>query len=195
MVRLIFRLIYWLQGWKTVLAPEVNIEEVRKCVILAAPHTSNWDIVFAKEGCRRMGIKMRFAIKREWMKFPLNIGLGPMGAIPIDRRPKDKRDKKISMVDAMAKLFEGRDELAVMIPPEGTRSLTTKWRTGFYYTAMKANVPIVLCYVDFAKKEAGAGKIIYPTGDVEKDMKEIMAFYKNITPKIPELFALDERYI
>ncbi|MEH0153962.1 1-acyl-sn-glycerol-3-phosphate acyltransferase [Limibacter armeniacum] len=195
MVRLIFRLLFWLKGWKIKVHPEVDLNQARKSVILAAPHTSNWDIVFAVEACRQMGIKLRFAIKREWMRFPLNIAIRPMGGIGIDRRPKDNRKKKLSMVEAMVNLFEGRDELAVMVPPEGTRSRTEKWRTGFYYTALEAKVPIVLSYLDYKNKEAGIGRILHPSGDLEKDMNEIMTFYKDIPPKFPEMFALDPRYV
>ncbi|PWJ40904.1 1-acyl-sn-glycerol-3-phosphate acyltransferase [Sediminitomix flava] len=193
MVRLIFRLLFWLKGWK------VNVpftkEEMRKSVMVAAPHTSNWDIVFAVEAFRQMGVKLRFAIKREWMFFPLNLAIGPMGGIGIDRRPMNKRDKKLSMVDAMVRLFDQYDELAMMIPPEGTRSLAKRWRSGFYQVALQANVPIILGYLDYKNKEAGATKMIMPSGDFEKDMREIMEYYKGIEGKFPENFALDKRYI
>ncbi|GAA4821944.1 lysophospholipid acyltransferase family protein [Algivirga pacifica] len=176
---------------------EVDLEQVKRSVALAAPHTTNWDLVFAVEGCRQVGVKLRFAIKREWMRFPLNIAIRPMGGIGIDRRPKDGRTKKLSMVEAMANLFKTRDELVVMVPPEGTRSKVEQWRTGFYYTALEAGVPITLCYLDFKHKVAGIGKVLHPTGDVEKDMREIMDFYKQYGqyPKFPEMFSLDQRYI
>ena len=81
-----------------------------------------------------------------------------------------------------------------MVTPEGTRSLRTKWKTGFYHTAAGAGVPIALGYLDYKNKEAGVGKIIYPSGDMKRDMKEIMDFYKNIPAKFPEKFSVDTEF-
>ena len=81
-----------------------------------------------------------------------------------------------------------------MITPEGTRARRTQWKTGFYYAALKAGVPICLGYLDYAKKEAGVGPALYPTGNLEADMRKIMDFYRNIKGKYPELFSLDERF-
>ncbi|MEH0156971.1 1-acyl-sn-glycerol-3-phosphate acyltransferase [Limibacter armeniacum] len=194
MVRLIFRLLFWLKGWKVKVHPGVDVNKLKKSVILAAPHTSNWDFVFSVAGCRQMGVKLRFAIKQSWMKFPLNIAIRPMGGIAVDRSDASKRKNKTALVDAMADLYKERDELCIMIAPEGTRSLTKSWKKGFYYTAQRAEVPIALAYLDYKNKVAGIGKVIYPSGDMDKDMVEIMKFYQHITPKNPELFALDRRY-
>jgi hypothetical protein len=82
-----------------------------------------------------------------------------------------------------------------MVTAEGSRSLCRQWKTGFYYVALTASVPIVLAYLDYEKKEAGIGKVIYPSGDIAADMKDIMLFYKDIKAKFPEKFSLDERYV
>jgi 1-acyl-sn-glycerol-3-phosphate acyltransferase len=82
----------------------------------------------------------------------------------------------------------------MLITPEGTRSLRTQWKTGFYHIAVAANVPIALGYCDYAKKEAGVAKLVYPSGDMKKDMREIMAFYKHIVPKNPANFSIDVNY-
>ncbi len=116
----------------------------------------------------------------------------PAGAIGIDRK-KVKAEGGMSTTDAMAELFKEYPELVLMIAPEGTRSANPNWKTGFYYIAQKANVPIVLGYADFSKKEAGIGMVIYPT-NFEEDMNKIMQFYLGIEGKIPHNFKLDEKY-
>ncbi|GAA4834027.1 1-acyl-sn-glycerol-3-phosphate acyltransferase [Algivirga pacifica] len=193
MIRLLFALIFKLKGWRTRYAEGVNPDEVKKSIFLAAPHTSNWDFVFCVEGCRQLGIPLRFAIKKEWMTFPFNLAIGPMGGIAIDRSASHK-GKRTNMVDDMAALFEGEKEKVVLICPEATRSRKEIWKKGFYQTALKAQVPISLAYLDYAKKEAGVGRILHPSGNFEEDMRIIMDFYKDMTAKVPENFALDKRF-
>jgi hypothetical protein len=165
-----------------------------RCVMIAAPHTSNWDLVFARSAFYLMGIPVRYTVKKEWMRFPFNLVFGPLGAIAIDRSPRKPGEERRSMTEAMIELFNQNKELAVMVTPEGTRSLRTKWKTGFYHVAVGAKVPIALGYLDYKKKEAGVGKIIYPSGDMAKDMREIMAFYQNIQGKHPGKFSIDLDY-
>jgi 1-acyl-sn-glycerol-3-phosphate acyltransferase len=110
-----------------------------------------------------------------------------MGAIPIDRSPKKDGDARKSMVDAMADLFNERESLAVMVTPEGTRAYVPEWKTGFYYVALKAGVPIFLGFLDYKNKIAGIGPAIHPSGDVEKDIETMKAFYRTKTGKYPEL--------
>ena len=98
------------------------------------------------------------------------------------------------MTEVMTELFEKYDELALLVTPEGTRSPVDKWKTGFYYVALNAGVPICLGYGDYKKKIAGVGAIIYPTGDFEKDMGEMMDFYNNITPCVPGKYLPDKRF-
>ena len=82
----------------------------------------------------------------------------------------------------------------MMVTPEGTRARREHWKSGFYHIAIAANVPIALSYLDYKKKTAGVGKILYPSGNIEQDMREIMQFYADVSPKYPELFSLDTRY-
>ncbi|HQU59513.1 MAG: 1-acyl-sn-glycerol-3-phosphate acyltransferase [Phaeodactylibacter sp.] len=187
----IAELLLRLSGWS--LAPEIPVE-VQRCIIIAVPHTSNWDIWYARLGFYVMDVPLRFTIKQEWMRFPFNLLVGPMGGLPIDRRPRPDTGERPSYVDVMAGLFEKHQRIAVMITPEGTRARRTQWKTGFYYAALKAGVPICLGYLDYAKKEAGVGPALYPTGNLEADMRKIMDFYRNIKGKYPELFSLDERF-
>lgn len=180
-----------LSGWR--LNPSVP-EEVGHCIIIAAPHTSNWDIYYARLGFYVMGVPLKFTIKREWMRFPLNLIIGPLGGLAIDRRPRGASGERPSYTQLMAELLEKHDKIAIMVTPEGTRSRREKWRTGFYYAALQAKAPICLGYLDYTKKEAGVGGLVYPTGDIQADLKKIMDFYKDIPGRHPEQFALDQRY-
>lgn len=163
-------------------------------MIAAAPHTSNWDFWYARLALYVLGVPVKFTIKREWMRFPLSLILGPMGALGIDRRPKNAGSQRRSYVDVMTEIFEQRRHIAVLVTPEGTRSRQTQWKTGFYYVALQAGVPICLGYLDYANKIAGVGPVIHPSGDIAADMSQIMDFYRSIQGKHPQQFSTDERY-
>lgn len=182
---------FWLRGWKvdTKLPPEMQ-----KCVVIAAPHTSNWDYWYLIAAFGIYGLRMRVTIKKEWTRFPFSILTRSLGAVAVDRTPKTPDAPRPSLVEAMINLFKDREKFIMVVTPEGSRSRQEEWKTGFYHVAQGAGVPICLGYVDYKTKVAGIGKVIYPT-DFEKDMRDIMAFYQNITAKIPEKFALDKRYI
>jgi 1-acyl-sn-glycerol-3-phosphate acyltransferase len=186
------RFIVKILGWT--INKDIPKEVFDKCVIIAAPHTSNWDFPLAIYSLAALGVNLRYTIKKQWMKPPYGWFFRIMGGLEVDRSPKNKGEKPISLVDAIASLFDNHDKLAVMVQAEGTRSLQSKWKTGFYYIALQAKVPIALGYLDYKKKIGGIGKMIYPTGDIHKDMMEIMEFYKDIHPKFPEKFSLDERF-
>ena len=180
-----------LSGWS------VNMNyppEVRRCVMTAAPHTSNWDFWYARLAFFVMGVPVRFTIKKLWMHFPLSLVIGPLGGIPIDRRPREDQPGRPSYVDQIAGYFRQYQQIAVLVTPEGTRTARKQWKTGFYYAALQAGVPVCLGYLDYRKKEAGVGLVIYPTGDVAADMRQIMDFYRKIPGKFPKKFSLDERY-
>ncbi len=184
MMKLLSRFLFWITGWKL----EGKFPEgVKKVVITAAPHTSNWDFVYARAAFYLLEVPLNYTIKKEFMVGPLGWMLKSMGAIPIDRSPKKPGEKRQSTVDAMAALFQSRDELAVMVTPEGTRKYVPEWRTGFYYTAIKGGVPIVLGFLDYKHKIAGIGPTIYPSGNVEEDIEKMKAFYRTKTGKYPEL--------
>lgn len=192
MVRWFFRLIFKLAGWKV----DPNLPEgTHNSVMLAAPHTSNWDFPYTIAAFDMLNVAVRYTIKKEFNVFLIGWILKSLGAIWIDRSPKKEGEKRRSMVEVMTELFEDRKEpLVVLVTPEGSRSKRTQWKTGFYHVAINANVPITLGYVDYENKIAGVGKIIYPTGDMEKDMREIMEFYSSKAPKIPKNFSVDVRY-
>ena len=178
-------------GWKT---DDQWPEHIQQCVMIAAPHTSNWDALYARLALKALGVNVRLTIKDSYMKFPFGPFVRAMGGIGIDRRPKQKGEARPSMVEVMTDLFKTHPQLVMLVTPEATRAKQEKWKTGFYHVAINAGVPIALAYMDYVKKEAGVGKIIYPTGDFEVDMAEIMAFYANIQPKFPHQFSVDTRY-
>lgn len=180
---------FWLAGWK-ISNPFPG--KIQRCVLVSAPHTSNWDFFYAIFAFRLLNIKARFTIKKEWMRFPFNLIMKPLGALSIDRGPKNSEHRK-STVEAMVDLFKKYDKLTILVTPEGTRSKTEQWRTGFYHAAVGAGVPIALGYLNYKDKVGGIGKIIYPH-HFEQDMREIMAFYKASYPKFPEKFSIDLRY-
>lgn len=167
-------------------------DELRSFVFIGAPHTSNYDFIPAMAVSYFLNRNARFVIKKEWLRFPLNFFFGPIGALGLDREAL-KASKNGSNTDVMAALFKDQAELVLMISPEGTRAPVKKWKTGFYYIAQKAGVPIVCGYADYAKKEAGVGLIIYPE-NFEKDMQVITDFYRGMSGAKPLNFALDERF-
>lgn len=190
MIKFLCSQIFRLQGWTYV---NHISQDLTSFVMLGAPHTSNWDFIPAMTVAHRLGKTAKFVIKKEWLKFPAGLVLKPMGAIGVDRE-KIKSGLVSSSTDQMAQLFKQHVPLVMMIAPEGTRSANDEWKSGFWYVAQKAQVPVVLAFADYATKTAGLARVIYPS-DFEKDMREIMAFYRTITPARPHKFKLDKRFL
>lgn len=174
-------------GWKLKgkIAPDI-----KKCIIVGAPHTSNYDFLLAMAGFYKMKLPIKYLIKKEWLNFkPLSKIFRNSGAIGIDR------SKTGTMVDSLAELIISSGEnMAIMISPEGTRKLNHCWKTGFYYTALKAQVPIVLSYLDYKTKTAGIGPSFLPSGCFRRDMIIVRDFYKDKTAKFPDNFSLKIYY-
>jgi len=185
------RSIFFVTGWtyKNSMPPDL-----KQCVMIAAPHTSNWDFLYTRLAFLLMGIRVRITTKNSYMRFPVGPFARSLGCIGIDRSVRKEGEERPSMVQVMANLFKKHDNLVMLVTPEGTRSLQTKWKTGFYHIAVLANVPVALGYLDYKKKEAGVSKVVYPSGDMKKDLREIMAFYKTIVPHSPEKFSIDLDY-
>ena len=180
-MRTISRLIYFIFGWKD----EGGVpKDLTKAIFLIAPHTSNWDFYMGRLYCWIHRIPIRLLIKKEAFKWPLGGLLKKAGGIPVDR------SRASSKVMQVANMFKEYDPMFLGITPEGTRKLNKKWKMGFYHIAVQANVPILLSYIDYEKKTAGVAPPFYPTGDVEKDLKEIEDFYRGRKGKYPEQFNL-----
>ncbi len=175
-MRMLSQLIMWLSSWKIV----GDAPKEKKFIMIAAPHTSNWDFLYARSAFYILRIPMRYTIKSELFFFPLGAILKAMGGISIDRNQKG------NMVDKMVDIYKGEDQMSILITPEGTRSHSPEWKKGFYYIALKAKIPIYLGYLDYSKKHAGIGPRILPSGDYEKDLKEIQDFYRGIVAKYPK---------
>lgn len=175
-------MLYKLKGWKIV---GTVPPEIKKAVVIAAPHTSNWDFVYALAIFRMLKLNVRYLIKKEHFQFPLSILLKNTGGIPVER------SKKQSLTDQIIQKLNQTDNLLVTVPAEGTRKRVEKWKSGFYYAALGANVPVLTGYLDFKKKEGGFGPPIYLTGNKEEDMKKIRSFYAGKTGKYPALFNVD----
>ena len=161
---------------------DTSIELPKKCVVCIAPHTSNWDFIVGILFKYATNLQASFFMKKEWFRFPLSIIMKSLGGIPIDR------SKKNNITDIIAEEFNKRDSLIIGLTPEGTRSLNYEWKKGFYYIAQKANVPIVLAYIDFKKKKVGYNKLLIPT-NYEDDIIMIKKYYSNINAKYPEKFG------
>lgn len=169
-----------LLGWKSV----VTVPYYDKCVICAAPHTSNWDLFFGKLFYNSLGRKVSFMMKKEWFFFPLGLLFKAMGGIPVDR------SKKTSLVDQMAERFARSKQFHLAITPEGTRKSNTDWKKGFYYIALKAQVPIVLIGVDYPSRLIAATRVMMPSGNIEQDLHEIKQHFLQFHGKKPNYFAI-----
>ena len=143
----------------------------RRYVIIAVPHTSNWDFPNYMGVTRELGLETHFMAKTSLFRWPFGNFMRQMGGVPVDRSAAG------DMVQQMVAEFAAREDFILTIAPEGTRKSVTAWRTGFYRIAHGAGVPIVCGFMDYGNRRAGLGPVIYPTGDYEKDMAPAFAFY------------------
>ena len=167
-------------GWKVVGNTNFSKDKIKKAVIIAAPHTSWHDFYMGVLLRAVLNVKTNFVGKKELFVFPLGWLFRLLGGAPIDRHTKENK------VSAIAKLFSEKDEFRMTLSPEGTRKKVEKWRTGFYYIAKEAKVPIIMFTLDFENKQNKISEPFYPTDNVEKDFEFMHAFYKNVKGKIPE---------
>lgn len=174
-------LLYKWMGWKK----EISFDFPSKYIICLAPHTSNWDFVIGQLFAKAEGIQSNFLMKKEWFVWPLGILFKKLGGIPVER------SKHTSMTDRMADFAIQSKHFGLCITPEGTRKPTKDWKKGFYFIALKANLPILLFGVDYEKKLIKATKIIIPNGDVEAQMDEIKSYFKDFKGKIPDNFMYE----
>ncbi|MBO5224975.1 MAG: lysophospholipid acyltransferase family protein [Parabacteroides sp.] len=179
MKKAISKAILRLIGWK--LGP--MIEDIPKCVICVAPHTSNWDFLLGEVFYTSIGRHANFLIKKEWFFFPFNYIFNWLGGVPVDR------GKRTSVTDQMVEQFKTRERFQLAVTPEGTRKRAKEWKKGFYYIAQKANVPIAIVYFDYKKKEVGYKGVFHVTGNMEQDIREIRAYYRGVTARHPENFV------
>lgn len=168
----------WLRafGWSV----EGGPPGVKKAVVVACPHTSGWDLPFTLSVSWALGIEINWIGKHTLFKAPWGPFFRMLGGVPVNRAGHN------NAVAATAGLLADRDELLVIIAPEGTRGRATRWKTGFYYIALEAKVPIVLGFLDYEKKRGGFGRVFYPSGDIGADWAVLGEFYGDVKGKHPE---------
>lgn len=177
------RLLEWLivrfyraRGWRSVSLSTLP----NKAVIIAAPHTSNWDFIYYIGLTRDLGIETSFMAKRQLFRWPLGRFMREMGGVEVNR------EKGGNYVQAMIDEFAARDQFLLTIAPEGTRSAVGQWKTGFYHIAVGAKVPLIVGMMDYAKKTGGLAMAFMPSGDYAADMARVEQFYRSTTPKHPD---------
>ena len=171
-------------GWKV----DITAPQPDKCLICVAPHTSNWDFILGKLAYASVHRPAGFLMKDSWFFWPLGPIFRSMGGIPVTRKGK----KKGSLVETIVEKFNISDKLAIAITPEGTRSRTTQWHTGFLHIAVQADVPCLLGVIDAKSKTVIVRDTFIPSGDIDEDMKFIKSYYKPYTGIIPENFSTDD---
>jgi 1-acyl-sn-glycerol-3-phosphate acyltransferase len=167
------------QGWR----PEGARPAARKYVLIAAPHTSNWDLVYLLALAAEYDVKVSWLGKHTLFRGVFGRAMRRLGGVPVDRT------RRANLVQQLADVFEGNERLALTIPAEGTRDYTPHWKSGFYHTARTAGVPVVLGYLDYQRKRGGFGPEIILTGDVREDMNHIRDFYVDKVGKYPDQFG------
>lgn len=164
-------------GWKIVGTIDPTI---KKCVMMVMPHTSNHDFYLGIFTRGILGLEMNWVGKKELFRFPFGYYFKYMGGEPLDR------SGGLNKVDSIAAIFKKRDVFRLAVAPEGTRKKVSELKTGFYYIAMKADVPIIPVAFDFGKKEVNLGAAFQPTGNIEADLEILKKHYVGVKGKIPE---------
>ncbi|WP_396600991.1 1-acyl-sn-glycerol-3-phosphate acyltransferase [Algibacter sp. R77976] len=178
-MRWLAKLFYFkILGWQISGNTTFSKNSIKKAVIIAAPHTSWHDFYIGVLLRAVVGVKTNFIGKKELFVFPFGWFFKMLGGAPINRHSNENK------VDAIAKLFENHDKFRMTLAPEGTRKKVDIWRTGFYYIAKKANVPIIMFTLDFENKQNKISEPFYPTNNVEADFKYMQNFYKGVKGKI-----------
>ncbi len=172
----------FMRGWLTWRGWTIDdqVPDVPKFVAIGAPHTTNWDGIMMFVVTSALGIRMLWLGKHTLFRFPFGPLMRLSGGVPVNRATTK------NAVEQVAAAFHSRERMALIIAPEGTRKKSSHWKTGFYYMALRAGVPIVLGYVDYPNKRVGLGATLYPTGDIEADFDKIRAFYAGKRGKYPE---------
>jgi 1-acyl-sn-glycerol-3-phosphate acyltransferase len=169
----------WLRlfGWRV----EGRLPHLPRAVLIAAPHTSNWDLPFMLAVAWVLGVRPAWLGKRELFRWPVGFLMRALGGVPVDRRAPG------GMVAQAAARLRNADRLLLVVPPSGTRSKAPHWKSGFYHIAREAGVPILCTFLDYRRRVGGIGPAVIPTGDVGADMDAIRAFYAPIQGLRPAL--------
>ena len=175
----IARWLLQLTGWQL----EGARPEYDRYVLIAAPHTSNWDFPLMLAFAAAFDIKVTWMAKHKLFFWPMGWFLRVMGGLPIIRH------KNMNVVDAMVATFKTVPHLVLVVPTEGTRNRTEHWKSGFYHIARQAGVPIVPSFLDFGRKRGGFGPALKTSDDVRTDMQYFRDFYVGMKGKFPDQFG------
>ncbi len=178
-MRWLSKIIYFkILGWK--ISGFTNFNSIKKAVIIVAPHTHWLDFPIGLLLRSVLGIKTNYVGKKGLFKWPYGWFFRALGGAPVERKSNENQ------VDAIARLFSEKEEFKMAMAPEGTRKKVEEWRTGFYYIAKTAKVPIIMFTLDFKNKRNHFSEPFYPTNNKDADFKFIKNFYKGVLGKIPE---------
>jgi len=178
MKKIIYKIIFFrLMGWEIIGKMD---PEIKKSVIIVVPHTSWHDFYIGLFARGIIGLEMNYVAKKELFRFPFGYYFRWMGGAPLNRNSRQ------NTVEAISEIFEKREIFRLAIAPEGTRKKVSDWKTGFYYIALKAKVPIIPVAFDYSKKEVILHKAFYPTGNIECDFIVLKSNYKHVIGKIKE---------
>lgn len=169
-------------GWTV----RVEVPVFPKAVICVAPHTTNWDFILCELAINSVGRHSGFLMKKMWFFWPLGPIFRAIGGVAVDQ------NRSRSLTSQLIEKFQNSHELVIAITPEGTRSRTTKWHTGFLRVAYEAKVPICLAAIDFPTKTIQMTKVFEPSGNLEADMRRIKDYYRPFKGKYPDHFSTDD---
>lgn len=172
----------FLLGWET----RGKMSDLKKAILIAAPHSTNWDFVYFLLIVFKLQISVHWMGKASMFIWPFQGLLKRLGGIPVDR------SKKGNLVETMVETIQAADHMIITIAPSGTRQRVSQWKTGFYHIARQADIPLVCGFVDYTKRQGGIGPVFFPTGDMEGDLMAIKDFYKDKAGKYPEYGASNE---
>jgi 1-acyl-sn-glycerol-3-phosphate acyltransferase len=170
------RFLIKISGWRV----EGGVPDSKHMLIIAAPHTSNWDAIFLLGAAYTFGIKVNWLVKNNFFKPVLAQLITFFGGVPVDR------SRATNMVTQLADRIRRSDGTNLVVPPAGTRGYTAYWKSGFYRIALEADIPIVCGYLDYSRKVAGLGLSFHLSGDLKQDMDCIREFYEPFKGKYPE---------
>lgn len=178
-MKLIAKLILSLAGWKV---EGKYTDEIRNCIIVVAPHTSNWDFWWGILARSVYGIRAHYLIKDSFFKPGIGWFFKITGGIPVDR------SKKTDLTQRLIEMLSTGNDLQIVFTPEGTRKRVDKWKSGFYWVAIDTKLPIIMHYIDYKRKVVGMGEPYWPSGDWQKDKADFEAFYSDKAAHTPENF-------
>jgi 1-acyl-sn-glycerol-3-phosphate acyltransferase len=169
MLKILSKIILKLIGWRV----DIALPDEKKFVLIGAPHTTNWDLPIGLLCLWSASIHLTWVAKKQLFAGPFDFFFRALGGIPVDR------SVHTGFIEQIAHQFDNAEKMIFGLTPEGTRSKTAYWKTGFYYIALQAKVPICLAYVDYPSRTFSLGEMLYPSGDIVKDFELIKIFYQD----------------